>query len=206
MPVQRRGMRALLIWCQRVTSDYSSKVKVTDLSTSFRDGLAFCAIIHHFRPDLIPNFNELKSSDIYENNDLAYKIAENQLGIPSLLDPQDMVDSELPDKFSVVTYVSQFYHLFKNEDGGASPNSSLNFSRNSESENDSVLHSSSENTTPLGTPTITPKRLPFKQSDLIEKYGADIFTKSPTINKSSCVSRVCEDFKIKAKIAEEKES
>ena len=51
MSVQRRGIRALVIWCQRVTSSYSN-VDVSDLSTSFRDGLAFCAIIHHFRPGI----------------------------------------------------------------------------------------------------------------------------------------------------------
>ena len=39
--------------------------------------------------------------------------------MPSLLDPEDMADcdeEEGPDKFSVVTYVSQFYHLFKDSD------------------------------------------------------------------------------------------
>jgi len=51
MPVQRKGIRALEIWCQRVTFGYPN-VEVNDLSTSFRDGLAFCAIIHHFRPGI----------------------------------------------------------------------------------------------------------------------------------------------------------
>ncbi|QQP51646.1 MICAL-like protein 2, partial [Caligus rogercresseyi] len=155
------------IWCQRVTDEYPC-VDIKDLSTSFRDGLAFCAIIHHFRPELLPEFH---------NNDLAYRVAESSLGIPSLLDPQDMVDSELPDKFSVVTYVSQFYHLFKDEDGSRSPkftpsssstSSSSNLSRNSESENDSVLMSSSENNTPN-----------LNQSELIQKYGKELFSSSP---------------------------
>ena len=73
MPVQRRGMRALEIWCQRVTSSYSN-VDVSDLSTSFRDGLAFCAIIHHFRPELI-DYESLNPDKMLENNSLAFKVA-----------------------------------------------------------------------------------------------------------------------------------
>jgi len=160
MPVERRGIRALQIWCRRVTENYDN-VNVIDMTTSWRDGLAFCAVIHHFRPSII-DYDVLKEDDVYHNNDLAYRIAEEQLGIPSLLDPQDMVDSEVPDKFSIVTYVSQFYHLLKEEDGSRSP--SLAF-RNSESDTDSHITSSTENT-PEGTPKSVPRRL-FTSSSLI---------------------------------------
>ena len=57
------------------------------MDSSWRDGLAFCAMIHHFRPNLI-KYESLKSEDILANNELAYKIAEEEMGIPSLLDPQ----------------------------------------------------------------------------------------------------------------------
>lgn len=40
----------LLVWCQQVTKDYPN-VRITDLTSSFQSGLAFCAIIHHFFPD-----------------------------------------------------------------------------------------------------------------------------------------------------------
>lgn len=42
----------LLEWCKEVTAD-CKMVKVTNLTTSWRNGMAFCAIIHHFKPDLV---------------------------------------------------------------------------------------------------------------------------------------------------------
>jgi hypothetical protein len=45
-------IRGLLSWCQACTKDHDG-VKVTNMTSSWRDGLAFCAVIHHFRPDLI---------------------------------------------------------------------------------------------------------------------------------------------------------
>ena len=76
MPVQRKGMRALQIWVSRVTSSYSS-IEITDLTTSFRNGLAFVGIIHHFRPDLITSPDKLDPDDVMGNNDLAYKVRRN---------------------------------------------------------------------------------------------------------------------------------
>ena len=61
-PVQKKGLRALQIWCGQVTAEYDN-VHIKDLSHSFRDGLAFNAIIHHFRPDLF-DYKSLKPSDI----------------------------------------------------------------------------------------------------------------------------------------------
>jgi len=203
-------MRALQIWVSRVTSSYNS-IDIIDLTTSFRNGLAFVGIIHHFRPNLISHPDKLDPDDIMGNNDLAYKVAETELGIPSLLDSEDMLASEEPDKFSVVTYLAQFYHLFKNDDKNvSSPNVSLHMSSESESE------------TPLGTPTSEKKT--FDRNDLIEKYGEEIFQsnkaraktnmededegvvvtmrQTPRPKRIGGVASMCKDFEMRAKIVE----
>ena len=76
--------------------------------------MAFCTIIHHYRPDLI-HLNNLDRSQVKENNELAFRVAEVELGIPALLSVDDMVDMRAPDRFCVVTYVSQYYHYFKDK-------------------------------------------------------------------------------------------
>lgn len=141
-PVQRKGLRALELWCKRVTSGYPN-VDVVDLSTSFRDGLAFNAIIHHFRPHLF-DFDLLKPEDVFENNAHAFRIAEEELDIPALLDPADMVETDQPDKFSVATYLAQFYHLFKNEDPQQQLGSCSSFSNTSSNSSSSFSSSSFE--------------------------------------------------------------
>ncbi|XP_039196260.1 F-actin-monooxygenase MICAL2 isoform X8 [Crotalus tigris] len=101
----------LLTWCQKQTEGYKN-VNVTDLTSSWKSGLALCAIMHHFRPDLI-DFDSLNEEDAVENNQLAFDIAEREFGIPPVTTGKEMVSAVEPDKLSMVMYLSKFYELFR---------------------------------------------------------------------------------------------
>ncbi|KAK3712441.1 hypothetical protein RRG08_002771 [Elysia crispata] len=94
--------RTLLNWCQLSTKGYE-KVDITNFTTSWRDGLAFNALIHHYRPDLFI-FQDLVGRDSLENLNHAFDVASSKLGIDKLLDAEDM-NVESPDKKSVMTYL-----------------------------------------------------------------------------------------------------
>nr|XP_047926059.1 F-actin-monooxygenase MICAL2 isoform X11 [Anser cygnoides] len=101
----------LLTWCQKQTEGYRN-VSVTDLTTSWKSGLALCAIIHHFRPDLI-DFDALNEEDVVKNNQLAFDVAEREFGIPPVTTGKEVGSAGEPDKLSMVMYLSKFYELFR---------------------------------------------------------------------------------------------
>ncbi|KAM5250316.1 F-actin-monooxygenase MICAL3 isoform 10-T10 [Hipposideros larvatus] len=101
----------LLGWCQRQTDGYAG-VDVTDLTMSWKSGLALCAIIHRYRPDLI-DFDSLDEQNVEKNNQLAFDIAEKELGISPIMTGKDMASVGEPDKLSMVMYLTQFYEMFK---------------------------------------------------------------------------------------------
>ncbi|XP_017560468.1 EH domain-binding protein 1 isoform X2 [Pygocentrus nattereri] len=105
--------QSLLVWCREVTKNYRG-VKITNFTTSWRNGLAFCALLHHFRPDLI-DYKALNPQDIKENNKKAYD-GFASLGISRLLEPADMVLLAIPDKLTVMTYLYQIRAHFSGEE------------------------------------------------------------------------------------------
>ncbi|XP_068182810.1 EH domain-binding protein 1 isoform X5 [Antennarius striatus] len=105
--------QSLLAWCREVTKNYRG-VKITNFTTSWRNGLAFCALLHHFRPDVI-DYKMLNPQDIKENNKKAYD-GFASLGISRLLEPSDMVLLAIPDKLTVMTYLYQIRAHFSGEE------------------------------------------------------------------------------------------
>uniref|UniRef100_A0A8C1WRD1 Spectrin beta chain n=1 Tax=Cyprinus carpio TaxID=7962 RepID=A0A8C1WRD1_CYPCA len=102
---KRSAKDALLLWCQMKTAGYPN-VNIHNFTTSWRDGMAFNALIHKHRPDLI-DFDKLKKSNAHYNLQNAFNLAEQHLGLTKLLDPEDH-----PDEKSVITYVVTYYHYF----------------------------------------------------------------------------------------------
>uniref|UniRef100_A0A3Q2PWL0 Spectrin beta chain n=1 Tax=Fundulus heteroclitus TaxID=8078 RepID=A0A3Q2PWL0_FUNHE len=105
----RSAKDALLLWCQMKTAGYP-EVNIQNFTTCWRDGLAFNALIHRHRPDLI-EFHKLTRSNATHNLQQAFNVAEHHLGLTKLLDPED-VNTENPDEKSIITYVVSYYHYF----------------------------------------------------------------------------------------------
>ncbi|XP_024250501.2 titin isoform X8 [Oncorhynchus tshawytscha] len=105
--------KSLLEWCQEVTKGYKG-VRVTNFNTSWRNGLAFCAILHHFYPDKI-DFEALETNDIKLNNKKAFD-GFAALGISRLMEPSDMVLLSVPDRLIVMTYLSQIRTHFTGQE------------------------------------------------------------------------------------------
>lgn len=111
--ISEEGVNAkegLLLWCQRKTAPYDD-VNVQDFSHSWKSGLALCALIHRHRPDLL-DYNALPKHDAHACTSIAFRVAQQHLGIPQLLDVEDLCDAKKPDERSVMTYVAQYFHAF----------------------------------------------------------------------------------------------
>uniref|UniRef100_A0A8C5FLL9 Alpha-actinin-4 n=1 Tax=Gadus morhua TaxID=8049 RepID=A0A8C5FLL9_GADMO len=100
----------LLLWCQRKTAPYKN-VNVQNFHISWKDGLAFNALIHRHRPELI-DYDKLRKDDPLTNLNNAFEVAEKYLDIPKMMDAEDIVNTARPDEKAIMTYVSSFYHAF----------------------------------------------------------------------------------------------
>lgn len=104
------GKEGLLLWCQRNTMGYDN-VDITDFNKSWSNGLAFCALIHKHRPDVIP-YETLTADDPARNLALAFDAAEEYFGITRILDVEDITEAVKPDEKIVLTYVAFFFKGF----------------------------------------------------------------------------------------------
>ncbi|XP_065491707.1 nesprin-2 isoform X2 [Caloenas nicobarica] len=103
--------KALLLWAKEQCSLHGP-INVTDFKSSWRSGLPFLAIIQTLRPGLV-DLEKAKCRSNKENLKEAFRIAEQELNIPRLLEPED-VDIVNPDEKSIMTYVAQFLQYSRN--------------------------------------------------------------------------------------------
>lgn len=116
-------------WAIRVTKGYRS-IRISDFCRSWKNGLALCAVIHKYRPDLIPNYNSLCFTNTIDgmakNCSIAFE-AGKKLGVTPTMDEREW--ATLPDQRSVKMYVE---NLRKNLllDAGQVESSSIISERN----------------------------------------------------------------------------
>ncbi|KAE8586936.1 hypothetical protein XENTR_v10021809 [Xenopus tropicalis] len=97
--------KVLLQWANEQCAGHGS-LSVTDFKSSWKNGLAFLAIIQSLRPEIV-DMDKLKGKSSEENLQEAFRLAEQELKIPRLLEPKD-VNVPNPDEKSIMTYVAQF--------------------------------------------------------------------------------------------------
>ncbi|XP_067324598.1 nesprin-2 [Anolis sagrei] len=102
--------KALLLWAKEQCARHGF-ISIADFKSSWRNGLAFLAVIHALRPGLV-DVEKAKGRSNQENLKEAFDLAEKELNIPRLLEPED-VDVTNPDEKSIMTYVAQFLQYFK---------------------------------------------------------------------------------------------
>ncbi|XP_041816642.1 smoothelin [Chelmon rostratus] len=106
-PNAKNVKQMLLDWCRAKTEPYEG-VDIQNFSSSWKDGIAFCALVHRFFPDAF-EYSILNPNKPRENFQLAFSTAERLAGCPPLLDPDDLVRMKEPDWKCVYTYIQEFY-------------------------------------------------------------------------------------------------
>ncbi|XP_059832191.1 F-actin-monooxygenase MICAL2-like isoform X6 [Hypanus sabinus] len=157
----------LLTWCQKQTESYEN-VKITDLTSCWRSGLALCAIIHHFCPHLI-DFDSLNEEDAAKNNQLAFDIAEREFGISPVTTGKEMASVSEPDKLSMVMYLSKFYEHFR---GNPTSTPSAVFQHRKEGSNDISAPTSRQSNSLCNVINLLPRKRTPKEKKSEDKDGA----------------------------------
>jgi Ca2+-binding EF-hand superfamily protein len=105
----------LLLWCQKKTKGYRDvdPPGIKAFTQDWRNGLAFCALIHRHQPQML-DYNSLSKANAKDNLELAFSVGE-KLGIPRLLDADDLL-VDRPDERSVMTQIAEYFHRFAAQD------------------------------------------------------------------------------------------
>ncbi|XP_049595168.1 smoothelin-like protein 1 [Syngnathus scovelli] len=106
-PNAKNVKQMLLDWCKAKTQPYEG-VDIHNFSSSWKDGIAFCALVHRFFPDAF-EYSTLNPNKPRDNFQLAFSTAERLAGCPPLLDPEDLVRMKEPDWKCIYTYIQEFY-------------------------------------------------------------------------------------------------
>ncbi|XP_077945343.1 nesprin-2-like isoform X2 [Gasterosteus aculeatus] len=108
--------KALLLWVREQCHRAGCSINVKDFKASWRSGVVFLAILYALRPDLV-DLSSARTRSNRQNLEEAFRLAERELRIPRLLDPDD-VDVRDPDEKSIMTYVAQFLQYSKDQPVG----------------------------------------------------------------------------------------
>eukprot|EP00009_Paramoeba_aestuarina_P010875 CAMPEP_0201526068 /NCGR_PEP_ID=MMETSP0161_2-20130828/30524_1 /ASSEMBLY_ACC=CAM_ASM_000251 /TAXON_ID=180227 /ORGANISM="Neoparamoeba aestuarina, Strain SoJaBio B1-5/56/2" /LENGTH=793 /DNA_ID=CAMNT_0047926287 /DNA_START=101 /DNA_END=2482 /DNA_ORIENTATION=- len=111
--VVKRGKEALLLWCKAHTNGYAH-VDVVDFTTSWQNGMAFCALLHKFYPEYI-DYDSLSPENSVSNLNLAFEVG-SKVGIPVLLEVDEVVSGEA-NEGSMLAYIAKYYWVFKDRTG-----------------------------------------------------------------------------------------
>ncbi|CAH0547361.1 unnamed protein product, partial [Brassicogethes aeneus] len=115
MPKKRRrgdvDNEVLLSWISDQVKEHED-IFITDLESVLKDGKVLCAIVHHYRPDLL-DYNAIKDGNPATNNQLAFDVLEKELGIPPISTGEEIINIE--DYLTMASYLTQVYHTFRGE-------------------------------------------------------------------------------------------
>ncbi|XP_029920779.1 smoothelin [Myripristis murdjan] len=106
-PNTKNVKQMLLDWCRAKTEPYEG-VNIQNFSSSWSDGIAFCALVHRFFPDAF-EYSILNPNKRRDNFQLAFSTAEKLADCPPLLDVDDLLRMDEPDWKCVYTYIQEFY-------------------------------------------------------------------------------------------------
>ncbi|KAF2071721.1 hypothetical protein CYY_006966 [Polysphondylium violaceum] len=100
----------LLLWCKNTTTGYNG-VNISSFTKSFRDGLAFLALSHKFDSNTF-QYAEYEKLDPIARLNAAFEFAEKGLGVPKLLEAEEVMRGTT-DERSMVLYTSLFFHAYR---------------------------------------------------------------------------------------------